>query len=66
MDLSINWPVKQFQLWYAEQIHQQLAQECSDGEFEPLNLRMQIIMENGSKLLVEICKYVPFVTTYSL
>ena len=54
MDLSVNQPAKEFikqtfQLWYVQQIHQQIAQGCSDGELEPVDLSMQIVKEITSK-----------------
>ena len=62
MDLSVNKPAKEFikqkfQMWYAEQIHQQLQQSDSDGELEPVDLSMQIVKEVGSKWLVEMWEY---------
>ena len=58
MDLCAKEFIKQkFQLWYAQQIQQQLVQIGGDGELEPVDLRIQIVKGIGSKWLVEMWEY---------
>ena len=62
MDLLVNKSAKEFikqkfQMWYTEQIHQQLKQSDSDGKLEPVDLSMQIVKEVESKWLVEMWEY---------